>query len=184
MSEFLFPDNTVLCNFAAVERLDLLKSVLNGRGRWVEAVAREAQRSAAKLPALRVLSLEGWLDEPIEVTDPSDIRNIERLRRLFGGTNAEPRKHLGEAQSIYVILNWRQFRAAWWLSDDRESVRYARRQGITTRETIDLMNIAVVNGDISPRDGFDLMNLMADHDRYLRLPSSPNDLRRLAIVGG
>ncbi|MGH3277686.1 MAG: hypothetical protein ACRDNW_00920 [Trebonia sp.] len=41
MTEHLFPDNTVLCNFAAVNRLDLLKSVLGGRGRWTEAVAYE-----------------------------------------------------------------------------------------------------------------------------------------------
>lgn len=42
MTDHLFPDNTVLCNFAAVNRLDLLKSVLSGRGRWTEAVAYEA----------------------------------------------------------------------------------------------------------------------------------------------
>jgi len=179
MTEYLFPDNTVLCNFACVERLDLLESVLNGRGRWLEAVAREARMSANTLPSLRALSLEGWLEEPIEVTDPSDIRKIERIRRVvFGGTPAAPRKHLGEAQTCYVILNWQQFSGSWWLSDDRDAVRYARHQGITTRETIDLMNIAVVNGDITARDGFDLMNKMADHDRYLRLPGSSQDLER------
>ena len=53
MTDYLFPDNTVLCNFAAVNRLDLIKSVLDGRGRWTEAVAYEASRSASKLPALR-----------------------------------------------------------------------------------------------------------------------------------
>jgi len=39
VSTFLFPDNTVLCNFAAVDRLDLLQAVLNGRGRWTPTVA-------------------------------------------------------------------------------------------------------------------------------------------------
>jgi hypothetical protein len=33
MSECLFPDYTVLCNFAALDRLDLLEAVLGGRGR-------------------------------------------------------------------------------------------------------------------------------------------------------
>ena len=28
-----FPDNTVLCNFASVDRIDLLRSVLGERGR-------------------------------------------------------------------------------------------------------------------------------------------------------
>jgi hypothetical protein len=51
-----------------VNRLDLLKSVLGGRGRWTEAVACEASRSAAKLPPLLTLPSEEWLDEPIEIT--------------------------------------------------------------------------------------------------------------------
>ena len=63
------------------DRLDLLKSVLGGRGRWTEAVAYEASRSAAKLPPLLPLPSEGWLDEPIEITDPADVRKIARIRR-------------------------------------------------------------------------------------------------------
>ncbi|MGH3279526.1 MAG: hypothetical protein ACRDNW_10360 [Trebonia sp.] len=125
MTEHLFPDNTVLCNFAAVNRLDLLKSVLGGRGRWTEAVAYEASRSAAKLPPLLTLPAEGWLDEPVEITKASDIR---------------------------------------------------RFQHITTRETIDMMCISVADGDISAGDAFDLMNQMADSDRYLRRPKSAEEL--------
>ena len=91
MTEFLFPDNTVLCNFAAVDRLDLLKAVLGGRGRWTEAVAYEAGSSARVLPALRGLGGSGWLDEPIEIVEDCDVLAIERIRRaVFGGTEDEP----------------------------------------------------------------------------------------------
>jgi hypothetical protein len=62
MTQFLFPDNTVLCNFAAVDRLDLLKAVLDGRGQWTEAVAYEASRSASALPALVGLAGSGRAD--------------------------------------------------------------------------------------------------------------------------
>jgi hypothetical protein len=179
MTEHLFPDNTVLCNFAVVDRLDLLRSVLDGRGRWTEAVAYEASRSAAKLPSLRRLAAEGWLDEPVEITDPKDIRKIAQIRRaVFDGADDEPLKHLGEAQSCYVIKNWASFAGSWWISDDREALRYARFQNITTRETIDIMRMAVADGDISAPDAFGLMNQMADSDRYLRLPKSAEELRR------
>ena len=152
MTEYLFPDNTVLCNFAAVNRLDLLKSVLNGRGRWTEAVAYEASRSASNARPARP-AREGWLDEPIEITGESDIRTINRIRRaVFGGTDDEPLKHLGEAETCYVIKNWAGFAGSWWISDDGDALRYAKFQGITTRETIDLMNMAVADGDISARD--------------------------------
>lgn len=179
MTEFLFPDNTVLCNFAAVEHLDLLKSVLDGRGRWTEAVAYEASRSARVLPALGSLVADCWLDEAIEISDESDVRQINRIRRaVFGGTDDAPLKHLGEAQTCFVILNWTEFAGSWWISDDQEALRYARFQGITTRETIDLVNLAVVNGDIDAGGGFDLMRQMADQGRCLRLPNSAADLLR------
>ena len=67
MTEAFFPDNTVLCNFAAVDRVHLLRSVLGERGRWTEAVAYEASRSAAHLRALAGLAVDGWLSEPVEV---------------------------------------------------------------------------------------------------------------------
>jgi hypothetical protein len=179
MTEYLFPDNTVLCNFAAVNRLDLLKSVLGGRGRWTEAVAYEAGRSAAMLPPLRALPSEGWLGEPIEIINPEDIRKIAQIRRaVFDGTDDEPLKHLGEAQTCYLITNWAPLAGSWWISDDRDALRYARFQNITTRETIDIMSIAVADGDIGATEAFRLMNQIADCDRYLRLPKSAEELRR------
>jgi hypothetical protein len=179
MTEFLFPDNTVLCDFAAVDRMDLLRSVLDGRGRWTEAVAHEAHKSAAYLPTLATLARRGWLGEPIEVTEEVHVRQIEHLRRaVFGGGDDRPLQHLGEAQSCYVILNWAEFAGSWWITNDRDAVRYARFQGITTRETIDLMSIAVVDGDITALDAFALMTRMTDAGRHLRLPKSPGEFAR------
>ena len=105
MSQHVFPDNTVLCSFAAVGRLDLLGTVLGGRGRWTEAVADEARRSAQFLPGLRTLAAGGWLDDPVEISAEADVLQVERIRRaVFGGTEEEPRKHLGEAQTCHVLL--------------------------------------------------------------------------------
>lgn len=179
MTELLFPDNTVLCNFAAVGRVDLLRSVLNGRGKWTEAVAYEAGRSARVLPALASLATDLCLGEPIEISLDADIHQVERIRRaVFGGSDAKPLQHLGEAQTCFVIQNWPEFGGSWWISDDREALRYARFQGITTRETIDLVNLAVVNGDIGAGDGLMLMTQMAGQGRRLRMPSSATDLLR------
>ena len=46
------------------------------------------------------------------------------------------------------------------------------------RETIDIMRIAVANGDIGAPEAFTLMNQMADRDRHLRLPKSAGQMRR------
>lgn len=179
MTDAFFPDNTVLCNFAAVDRVDLLRAVLGERGRWTEAVAFEASQSAAYLPVLASLSVDGWLGEPVEVTSDVDVQAIERIRRAaFGGTDDRPLQHLGEAQTCYVIKHWAEFSGSWWITDDREALRYAKFQGITTRETIDLMSMAVVNGDIGAQDAFSLMMLMADRDRGLRLPKTASDFTK------
>lgn len=179
MTEFLFPDNTVLCNFAAVDQLDLLRSVLDGRGRWTEAVSYEAARSVRALPNLSQLTTDCWLGEAIEIDDESEIRQINAIRRaVFGGTDDEPLRHLGEAQTCFVILKWSEFQGSWWISDDQEALRYARLQGITTRETIDLMSAAVVNGHIEMRAGYDMLRQMAEQGRRLRLPNSAADLLR------
>ncbi|MGH3788249.1 MAG: hypothetical protein ACRDRG_17265 [Pseudonocardiaceae bacterium] len=179
MTEFLFPDNTVLCNFAAVDRLDLLESVLNGRGRWTEAVAHEATKSAYYVPALKGLLANCWLGEVIEISSEPDMQKIERIRRaVFGGTDDQPLKHLGEAQTCYVITNWVALAGSWWISDDREALRYARAQGITTRDTADLVSIAVGNGDIDAQDGLILLRQMADLGRKLRVPDSVTALHR------
>lgn len=177
MNAYLFPDNTVLCNFAAVDSLDLLKTLLDGRGRWTEAVAYEAARSSRYLSSLTNLGIGGWLGEPIEIDDETDVLRINRIRRVvFGGTDEKPLKHLGEAETCYIIQHWTEFQGSWWISDDQEAVIYARRQGIITRETIDLMSIASVNGDVTAPEAYALMQRMVEQGRSLRLPRSASEL--------
>lgn len=179
MTTFLFPDNTVLCNFAAVDRLDLLQVVLNGRGRWTAAVAYEASRSARHLSALAGIPDAGWLDDPIEITADSDVRRVNQVRRaVFGGTDAKPLQHLGEAETCVVIKEWTEFAGSWWISDDHEALRYARFQGITTYETIDLLSMAAADGDITEQAAFNVIINMADAGRSLRVPRSAAELRR------
>ena len=52
---FLFPDNTVLINFAIIDRMDLLERLANGNGRWCATVASECDLSARK-PGLSALA--------------------------------------------------------------------------------------------------------------------------------
>jgi hypothetical protein len=168
-----------LCNFAAVDRLDLLASILNGRGRWTAAVAYEAGNSARTYPKLRTIPAAGWLGEPIEVTDDTDIQQIQLVRRaVFGGTDEQPLKHLGEAETRVVIQRWPELAGSWWISDDRQALRYARLRGITTRETSDLMGIAVTNGDLPASDGYDLLRRMVQRGRHLRVPATAAELLR------
>ena len=178
MSQFVFPDNTVLCNFAVVDRLSLLRDWLRGRGRWTEAVSSEVQRSAEYLPSLLSLGEEdGWLGEPIVIAGQSAIEAVERKRRIvFGGLPTEPRKHLGEAQTCYLISEVAEFTGAWWITDDKDAYEHAVHLGIGAYRTIDVVRHIVAEGDFGAREAFALMQKMASRDRWLVMPDSPTDL--------
>lgn len=183
MSAYVFPDNTVLCNFAAVERLDLLEAALAGRGRWTEAVADEARRSTKYLPGLAEISRKRWLGEPIEIDDENEVMRIERIRRaVFGGTSERPRQHLGEAQTCYLIKSWPELVGSHWVSDDKEALKYARRQGLVTLETVDLVRQLVAEEQLTLTDGFTLLSDMRANHRKLRFPASAAELKRIPTV--
>jgi hypothetical protein len=177
MPALVFPDNTVLCNFGAVGRLDLLRDWLRGRGRWVEAVAYEASRSADHIRGLGLIGREGWLGEPIEISDPAAVERVESIRRFaLGGSAACPLQHLGEAQTCYLLAEDPVYAGSWWVSDDEDAYDYACRRGIQAYRTIDIMKALVADGDLTSRQAFDLMAAMEACERCLEMPSSPQDL--------
>jgi predicted nucleic acid-binding protein len=174
-----FPDNTVLCSFAAVRRLDILEKTLADRGRWTEAVAHEANQSAQVLPGLSPVLHDGWLGDPIEIDEIHEVRAVDVIRRtVFGGQTAEPRKHLGEAQTLYLLQNRTEFRSSVWITDDREAYTYAKRQGILTKDTVGVMRHAVADGVVTAEEGLRLLHGMMAADRFLlSMPHRPDDLR-------
>jgi predicted nucleic acid-binding protein len=179
MTTAVFPDNTVLCNFAAIRRVELLAEILRGRGRWVEAVAYEADRSSRYLPDLRLVARDGWLGEPIEIDEPKHAEQVERIRRaVFGGTDSEPTRHLGEAQTIHLIRTTPEFNGSWWVTDDREALDYGRRQGLTVKDTMGLFAEAVAMGELTATEAFQVLTRMRDAGRNLRLPNSASELLR------
>lgn len=182
MSALLFPDNTVLCNFASVRQLGLLEQLLDGNGRWVEAVAYECGRSAEYLPDLRTVSSAGWLKDPIEIDADVDVREVEGIRKaVFGGAASVSTQHLGEAQTIHVLGRWPDYKGSIWVSDDQESIRVARGQGIAVRETQHLVAEAIQWGHIASADvGFAMMQQMVAQGRNPALPHRASDL--LALV--
>ncbi|GAB3425802.1 hypothetical protein [Flindersiella endophytica] len=169
MTTYWFPDNTVLCNFAAVDRLDLLRAILAERGRWVEAIAHEARRSSRIHAGLATIAREGWLGKPISIGADFELAEIENLRvHVFGGRSTQPLKHLGEAQTCYILKHWPEFEDSRWITDDREALRYARRQGIVALDTCDLIDEGIVARHLTSDEGRALLRKMADNDRHVR----------------
>jgi hypothetical protein len=130
-------------------------------------------------PALARIKGAGWLGDPIEISDVAEVEKVERIRRaVFGGSDDQPLKHLGEAQTCYILQHWPDFEGAWWVSDDHEALEYGRRQRLIVRETVDLVSGAASYGDITAEAGFKLLQEMDEAGRALRLPKSAQALAR------
>lgn len=137
----------------------------------------EVEQSRGYLPDLQRVLEGGWMGEPIVLDSTEEIGQVERIRRtVFGGDLHQRTKHLGEATTCHIVRTRDEFKGAWWVTDDTDALQYARRQGITTMETIDLFRHAVADYDITAHAGFALLLAMDAAGRNLRLPSSPADL--------
>jgi len=177
MAQFWFPDNTVLCNFAAVRRLELLQAVLDGRGRWTEAVAFEAHRSATYYGALGEIEAEGWLGEPIAVPR-KDSQRIEQIRiAALGGRPERPLEHRGEAETCYVIRETVGPGDCVWITDDEAAFDFGKRLGIETWDTTTIIERCVADGLTTLESAFALLIEMFELGRTpRRRPTKPQDL--------
>lgn len=175
-----FPDNTVLCNFSAVDGLSLLEKVLDDRGRWTQAVAAEAEQSQRYWPKLSQVFADGWLGDPIEIDSPAETALVDRIRRVvFAGSPSRPLQHLGEAETLVVTEHRSGFETSVWITDDGEAGHYARRKGICVKNTVDIVREAVVGGLIMTDDGHRLLLGMEQAGRHLRsVPHRADDLLR------
>lgn len=98
-----------------------------------------------------------------------EVVEIENLRRyVFNGRPGQPLKHLGEAQTCYLIKHRAEFADSRWITDDRDALRYARRQGITSLDTCDLIDEGIVARQVSRDEGYGLLSKMRDAGRYVR----------------
>jgi predicted nucleic acid-binding protein len=135
----MFPDNTVLINFAIINRMDLLGRLANGIGRWCATVATECAESA-KLPELAALSVALEIfGEPL-FPDDAEHQDVRVLRDQLASPGDPATQHLGEAETIAIIVRRRL--SCFFVTDDGSARRLAAQNGIQVVSTWHLLKIA------------------------------------------
>ena len=135
----MFPDNTVLTNFALINRMDLLRRLANGKGRWCASVASECRNSAKR----RDLAA---LDDAEDIFWRAHVPGSSRTPGCAGAAQpasrpGDPRtRHLGEAETVAIAVR-RQLDCIF-ITDDRAAARLAANNGITVATTWDLLPMA------------------------------------------
>lgn len=137
-----FPDNTVLVNFAILRRIDLLETLLMGKGRWCASVSFECAKSS-KLPELELLGgVRSFLGDPIHPS-PTEILSAKVLRDSVAGPGDRTTDHLGEAETVAILTTRQEFSGAIFVSDDKDAKRLAGSHGIKVADTWSLLDLAL-----------------------------------------
>jgi predicted nucleic acid-binding protein len=167
-------DAVTLRHFATVSRLDLLFACHSEREepRWTATVKKEVSRAAdlGRSECRSILEMS-WLGEPVTPA-VEDLRAIARLRVALGNAGFEAEdeasdfQHLGEAESIQVALRF----DFCFVTDDNDAYSLAKGRLDSSRvfDTVDLLRLAVANGDLKVSGAIDVANRIRVSGRYLR----------------
>jgi predicted nucleic acid-binding protein len=143
----LFPDNTVLINFALIGRMDLLERLANRNGRWCATVATECDASARR-PELAALSAARGIFGRPWFPNAAELRETRSLREELASPGDRPHRHLGEAETLAIMIRRRV--DGYFVTDDNDAVRLATRHGVRVVRTWHLLHVAGRAGLVEP----------------------------------
>jgi predicted nucleic acid-binding protein len=139
VTALLFPDNTVLVNFAHINRVDLLARIVGANGRWCATVAGECARSARE-PGLGPLDdVPEIFGKPLFPETQAEHNDVRVLRLELAAPGDSPHQHLGEAETLAIMT--RRCLAAFFVTDDRGAARLATGFGVRVYTTWDLLRL-------------------------------------------
>jgi len=152
---FIF-DSSPLSAFARAGRLDLLAGRYADRAMWTVEVRAEIARGSKAYPPLRGVLAARWLGDPVRLTDPADLQEIQRIRWALGGKSSRPRQHLGEASTI--VLARREDAVA--VLDDRDARRLARALGLHFIGTLGIIRAITREGLLDANEAWAIVQTM------------------------
>lgn len=158
MTTVMFPDNTVLVNFAHLNRVALLGVLFPSR-QWCATVASECGKSAT-VPGLSDLhSAPAVFGAPL-YPNPAEHVDTQILRTAMSRPDDERHKHLGEAETI-AIVSRRRIHAVF-VTDDRSAKARAAAHGILVIDTWRVFQLAHRKGLLTAAEVWaDLQTLAA-----------------------
>jgi predicted nucleic acid-binding protein len=162
MTALFFPDNTVLVNFALINRMDLLEHLANGHGTWCGTVSAECRKSAA-LPELAALDeADRIFGTPLYPT-AAELQDLLVVRDELASPGDLRTAHLGEAETITIIV--RRGLRGFFVTDDAGAKRLARQHGIGIADTWVLLKLVYKLKLADPNALWGYVQTLKTHDR-------------------
>jgi len=164
VSTLVFPDTTVVRNFALLHRMDLLHELVVGRAAWCATVASECH-DQARGDGLEDMALASTIfGSPWYPHDAEHI-DVMVLREELAAPGDGPKQHLGEAETI--VLASTRSPGAIFVTDDRSAAAAATARGLRAVKTADLLRIAIRAAKLEADAGWGYVQTLRSHGRYL-----------------
>jgi predicted nucleic acid-binding protein len=171
VSRLLFPDNTVLINFAYIGRMDLLERLAGGKGAWCQSVASECDQSSRIEGLDELARAHDVFGTPWRPEAGAEHLEIRLLREEMASPGDSATRHLGEAETI--VLMERRGLTGMFITDDEDAARKAQAHGITSMTTWDLLALALRMGWVDVDTVYGFVNVLRQRRRRM-----PRELRR------
>ncbi|WP_020669645.1 hypothetical protein [Amycolatopsis nigrescens] len=162
MALLLFPDNTVLINFAHLHRMDLLARLAQN-GAWCATVARECDQSSAWSGLEDLAQAHQIFGEPLRPETGAEHTMTRTFRTRFARPGDGPHKHLGEAETL-AIMSCRSLHGIF-VTDDRSVPVLATELGIMTVTTWDLLRLVARHDDVDRDTLWSYLRTLRQQDR-------------------
>jgi len=178
----VFPDSTVLVNLAHVNRLDLLRPLLERfEPKWTVSVSRECSKSS-DIKGLEGLKSVGRLfGSPLRASR-AELVHAQCIQKsmLKPGQDRQyqPSAHMGEAETIAIICNRMEFKDSLFLTDDYDAISAAGNAKTITGRPIGILSThgviawAELYGYLSRVDAHDIIDELIRLGRHSGPPSA------------
>lgn len=175
MPRLFFADNTVLVNFAMINRMDLLEGILSGNGRWCATIAGECYQSSLVDGLESISDARDFFGSPI-YPNQAELVDTQVLRLQLAKPGDHRQAHLGESETLAVITG--RYEGSFFVTDDQSAQRLAQAHSVQAVSTWQLFRLIYKRGDVTCAEALDYFSILKDRGapRY----STCSDLSRWA----
>ena len=171
----VFPDTTVLVNFALVDEMSLLALLVGENGCWCGTVASECDDQASKQGLPRMREAHQVFGEPLRMQTQREFIDFRLNQDFFRQASSNPEAtHAGESETL-AIISARSIKSLVVSDDGAVALRLANLEldpTVQATTSWHFFRVAYWKGHISEARFWEIRRVLLEHQR-----GCPDDVR-------
>lgn len=165
MGYLFFSDTTVVINFALCDEMDLLATIVEGRGAWTGAVQAECHQKSDEFDLPRMREADDIFGQPFRPENGAEHLMVHTVRQNFLRPGDGPRKHLGESESLAILSTRSGLKGAFVTDDMQVHAPALTQYHVQCLTTWDLLRVALITGWATEQTIRDMRSVLLEEKR-------------------